>query len=484
VNARRAAAAGVLVLATLAGCSPTTPVISSVGHASPSVTPTPGSLGPPGAGSDGIGDPLVPASGNGGYDVSNYDLDVRYDPASGELTGTAKITARASMALNRFNLDLRPFTIDEVTVDGEKATSSAAKDELTVTPPAPINQNASFVTTVRYRGKPVPYDDPILGAGGFLATRDGAVAIGEPQVAASWYPVNDHPRDKATYTIKITAPDGLTAMSNGVLAGKQSNAGWTTWTWAEGKPMASYLATAVIGNFRVTQSSHNGKPVFLAVAQSLDAETESELAQTPQIVDWLETKFGPYPFDAIGGIIIDDSRIRYALENQTRPIYGAVFFKPNRVDTTVMAHELAHQWYGDSVSVDTWSDIWLNEGFATYAEWMWEDEKLHGKTLQQQFDGNYTSLPANFWTTPIGKPPLTELFGDAVYTRGGMTLLALRKTIGDDVFTKLLRDWAAKKADGNARTDEFIALAEQESGKQLDKFFDDWLYQPKRPSRP
>ena len=338
------------------------------------------------AGAEGLGDSYFPDAGNGGYDVGNYALNLRYDPATDRLSGTAVITAKATQDLSQFNLDFRGLTTERVTVDGTGAKAAQDGDELVVTPAAGLPKDAQFTVEVRYAGVPKAYEEPGLGQIGFLHTDDGAVAIGQPQVAASWYPVNDHPRDKATYTVAIAAPDGLSALSNGVLKEKKSADGYTTWTWSETKPMASYLATVVIGQYRLKESTHDGKPVVLAVDTSLSTQIDTQLARTPEIVDFLESKFGPYPFDAIGGIVVDDRRIRFALENQSRPIYSFAFFDPPGTDGTgVIVHELAHQWYGDSVSVNEWKDIWLNEGFATYAEWLWTEEQKQ-ETAQQIFD--------------------------------------------------------------------------------------------------
>jgi aminopeptidase N len=481
VNGRRVAAAGAgvlaFVLALLAGCT-TTPVLSPI-HA---VTAGPsGAFGP---GSDGLGDTYYPKAGNGGYDVANYDLDLRYDPATDRLTGSATITATATANLTQFNLDLKALTVESVTIDAVPATAKPAGEELVVTPAKHIASGTTFVTVIRYGGVPQAYqDEGGLGEVGFLSTDDGAVAIGQPEVAAAWFPVNDHPRDKATYTVKIAAPDGLTAISNGVLKGKQSTAGWTTWSWVEDTPMASYLATIVIGEYRVQESTHNGKPVFLAVDTSLDPQIDGQLARTPQIVDFLASKFGPYPFDAIGGIVIDDKRIRFALENQTRPIYSWSFFQAGRDGTWVIVHELAHQWYGDSVSVDQWKEIWLNEGFATYAEWLWA-ESNGGQSAQKAFDGYYAQAGSSIWQRPPGDPGKADLFGTSVYIRGGMTLHALRVRVGDDAFFRIIKEWAAQKANGNATTAEFIALAERVSGQQLDQLFADWLNGKARPPRP
>jgi aminopeptidase N len=443
--------------------------------------------GPFGPGADGLGDRYYPKAGNGGCDVGNYDLDVTYEPATKMLTGVATITATATGNLTRFNLDFTGLDTKSVTVDGAAATyEQTPEGELVITPAANIAFGTSFTTVVSYSGMPKGYTDPQLGGTGFLTTADGAIAIGEPEVAATWFPVNDHPRDKATYTIKVTAPTAVAALSNGILLSKQDIAarpGFTTWTWRTTDPMAPYLATMVVGNYRVQESTHNGKPVVLAVHTSLSTAIDTELATTPAAVDFLETVFGPYPFDAIGGIVVNDPRVGFALENQTRPIYSSGFFSPGRDASFVIVHELAHQWYGDSVSVNEWNEIWLNEGFATYSEWLW-DEHRGQRTAQRIFDQFYANSSSDLWSVPPGAPGKERLFSRSVYVRGGMTLHALRVTVGDDDFFKILKDWAVQKDNGNATTTEFIALAEQVSGEQLDTLFNDWLYGESRPPRP
>jgi aminopeptidase N len=280
----------------------------------------------------------------------------------------------------------------------------------------------------------------------------------------------------------MAAPTALAVLSNGVLKGKTAAGGYTTWTWAESKPMASYLATVVIGRYRVKESTHGGLPVVTAVASTLPTAIDAQMDRTPEVVDFLVSQFGPYPFDAMGGIAIDDPRVRFALENQTRPIYSRAFFDRGEA-SWVIAHELAHQWFGDSVAVGSWRDVWLNEGFATYAEWLWtEHQNLGGPQLE--FDRRYGQENSPLWNVPPGDPGVDNLFDDSVYERGGMTLQALRMTVGDGPFFTILKTWAAEKAQANAATAEFVALAERISGKQLDGLFQDWLYGTKRPPRP
>ncbi|MCY1137896.1 M1 family metallopeptidase [Actinoplanes sp. Pm04-4] len=474
---RRTGVAAVLCVAlTVAGCS-----ADDEPAQTPSATPSSAPAFAPGA--EGIGDPYFPKYGNGGYDVAGYDLKLRFDPKTDQLTGTATITATATQDLSRFNFDLSKLTAKNVTVDGVRASSKAEGTELVVTPAQGIVNGRPFTVVVEYGGRPAQLGNAVLGQGGWLENGQGAIALGQPESASTWFPVNDHPSDKATFKLEMTVPEGVEAISNGVPGPRRTTGGWTTWSWSEGSPMASYLAMVVIGQYRVTTTTHNGKPLVLAVAESLPANgpAAQSLGKTAEITDFLATKFGPYPFDANGGVAVDDRKIGYALETQSRPVYGPAFFNggPNE---SVIAHELAHQWFGDSVALEKWQDIWLNEGFATYAEWMWDEHK-GTQTIEQSFDDVYNSYP---WNQPgeAGNPGAERIFGNAVYQRGGMTVYALRKTIGDAAFDQLLKRWTTEHKDGNASTDDLIALAEQVSGKQLDDLFQSWLFTTGKPAKP
>ncbi|SBT64421.1 Peptidase family M1 [Micromonospora sediminicola] len=427
------------------------------------------------------GDPYVPGAGNGGYDVGHYALDVRYDPGDDRLTGTATLTATATEALSRFQLDLAGLDVDRVRVDGEPAKHRHDDAELVVTPAHGLPSGRRFTVEVTYGGVPKPLPNAELGDGGFHATGDGAIALGQPESASTWYPVNDHPSDKATYDIAITVPDGLAALSNGVPKGRTSSGGRTTWRWSEGSPMASYLSTLVIGDYRVTSGTHAGRPLVTAVASALPADgpAAASVARTGEVADFLAARFGPYPFDAYGGVMVADDRIRYALETQSRPVYGPGFFRggPN---TEVVAHELAHQWFGDSVSVARWSDIWLNEGFATYAEWLWAEHD-GGRTVARTVADRYATTD---WTRPTVDPGRAGMFGDAVYQRGALAVHALRRAVGDDTFYRILRGWLAQHRDGNVTTADFVGYAERTAGRPLRALLDAWLVGATPPGLP
>ncbi|PRH77222.1 peptidase [Streptomyces solincola] len=434
-------------------------------------------------GAAGIGDAYYPASGNGGYDVSHYDLRLTYQPRTDLLEGTATLLATTTQRLSRFNLDLG-LEVSEVRVNGRKAAFAASGDhELEVTPAAPLDQGKEVSVVVRYAGKPSE-----LKIGGWTAwhrTPDGGVAAQEPDSAVWWFPSNDHPLDKATYDVSVSVPDGTQAISNGVLQSQPSKLGWTRYNWRSNKPQASYLATLAIGRFDITTDrTASGLPVLNAYSKDLGdnaGAARASVERTAEVAEWLEEVFGPYPFNALGGYVPNVTS-GYALETQTRPFYSPRQFA-NGSNTSVVVHEIAHQWYGDSVSVKGWKDIWINEGFARYSQWLWSEKEGEG-TARQLADYAYALRPAGdpFWTVKPGDPGPDKQFDIAVYDRGALALQALRDTIGDEDFFAVLKGWPQKFAHGNASVGDFVTYAEQVSGKPLAALFDTWLHQPAKPA--
>jgi len=428
-------------------------------------------------GSAGLGDPLYPQGGNGGYDVQHYGLTLDYEPSTNFLQAQARISALATQGLSRFNLDLRGFSIASLRVDGRAASFTRSGQELVITPAKGIVSGKSFLVEVLYSGVPETVIDPDGSSEGWMPTRDGAVALGEPQGSPAWYPVNDNPRDKASYDFSVRVPAGLTAMANGVLLSSATAGGRTTWVWREASPMASYLSSVVIGLFDLTVTTLSGGiPSYVAVDPQLGSS--AVLDQLPTMLDFYASLYGPYPFTAAGAIVDDARFIFYALETQTKPFFDRM------PDELTLAHELSHQWFGDSVTPRTWPDLWLNEGFATWSEWIWEEHQ-GGQSAQQTFDNLYNRSGASdpLWFPPPGNPgDPALLFSASVYVRGGMTLQALRQKVGDVTFFRILRDWASENRHGSVSTPDFVALCERTAGLDLDAFFDVWLYQLGKPT--
>jgi len=430
-------------------------------------------------GADGIGDPYFPLDGNGGIDVLRYRIHDGYWFGDQRLTGHTRITLRTTQALKSFDLDfLLPVT--KVTVDGRPALYDQAghRHELVVQPKRPLAAGRTFEVRVTYAGFPARYG--YRGERNWLADRHEVVAMNQPHMAPWWFPANDHPQDKARVDISITVPRERTVVANGRLLSNRRHGDRRTFHWRADEPMVPYLAFFAAGEFAVAKGVHDGMPWLVAASKRLPTSLEREslrmLRKTPVVVAWLETQLGPYPFSVTGGLVTSLSP-GFALENQTRPTYPFL----GAGATGLLVHELAHQWFGDSVAVHEWRDIWLNEGFATFMEVRYDE--THGGPdgqdwLQSTWDGFSSD---GFWKLPIGDPGAADIFAPQVYTRGAMTLQALRHRVGEAAFWTILRTWTDVHAGGNASTEDFVALAEAGSGQDLDAFFDTWLMAPTRP---
>ncbi|HEU0182816.1 MAG TPA: M1 family metallopeptidase [Agromyces mariniharenae] len=462
------------------------------------------------AGATGADDPYFPYAGNGGYDAQHYDLAVTYTPPAaapapleGELSGIATIDLVATQDLDRFDLDLRDMDVTALSVDGKAAAEVAVPAdgvevdgaaywqvqdddariwELTVQPRPKIKAGQHVQVVVEYEGTTTQPEDIEGALYGWVTMRDGAMVVSEPEGSMTWYPVSDHQTDKATYSFEITVPQGKVAVANGVQSKPAETAnGWTTWFWDAPDEQASYLTTASVGDFviRPTYWSTSGVPIIDAVDANLTparlATTNASLARQVEMIDFFESRFGPYPFGSAGAIV-DDDTVFYALETQTRPVYS------RQASEGTVAHEIAHQWFGNAVSPEGWKDIWLNEGWATYATWLWNEQEGDA-TAQESYNEWYAEEPADsdYWELPIGDPQPLGLFAGPVYDRGAGTLHALRLEVGDEAFFEGAQLWLDRYDDSTGSAKDFQAVFEEVSEQDLDEFFQIWLYDPVKP---
>jgi aminopeptidase N len=433
---------------------------------------------------DSIGDPLYPQLGNSGYDVQHYAIDLSADVAKGTISATTTIEAKALQDLQAFNLDFKGLTIARITVNGASARYTRTEHELTITPAQPLKDGGNFTVAVSYNGVPAtPAAGEDVFAAGWTHYDKGVYVAGEPSGASNWYPVNDHPCDKAAYTVNVTVPKPYVVASNGLLQKTTSNGNTTTYLWSTQYPVASYLATVDIAEFDLqTVQGPNGLPVRNYFEHTVTSDVRDAFAQIPQMIAFFSDRFGAYPFEAYG-VVVPDVKLGFALETQTLSLFGNDVNARRVWPGEVVAHELAHQWFGDSVSLKDWKDIWLNEGFATYAQWLWVEHVEGPQALQQRVQEMHNVVKEQKMLPP-GEPTADDLFNQGVYLRGGLTLHALRVKVGDEVFFRILRTYFERYKYGNANTQDFIAVAEQVSGQRLGDFFNAWLYAEDEPDLP
>lgn len=418
------------------------------------------------AGAPGLDDPYYPLDGNGGYDVGHYEVTIDYDPPSHQLTGTTRVDATATQPLRMFNLDFDGPDVRMVSVNNLPAAFDRnGAHELTVTPLLPLLPGLPFTVTVDYAGQARNTE----GEGWTYAPSGGAFVAGEPHSATTWYPLNDTPLDKATFTLHVSVPEEWEVVSNGVRTQNAVTGVKRNVTWETHQPVLGYLTTVAIDHYDyLEQRRANGTPLISAFAPNAERNRDTE-QRLPEILDFAEALYGPYPFDAAGGIYVD-ADLEFSLETQTRPIYAPW------TDLQTVVHEITHQWWGDSVSVRQWSDICLNECFASYtADYLWP-ERMEGKDVDADYRETIRKYrdDQKFWDIPLENPGAGNEF-TAVYYRGPLFLHALRKQLGDDVFFTAVREFNAAHAYGNASMPEFRTFMQSKSSTELSGFFDAWL---------
>jgi aminopeptidase N len=385
--------------------------------------------------------------------------------------------ALPAQQLRRLTLDFFGPKVTAVRVNGKVAGFGRGGGKLTVLPKQPLPAGEYFTVAVSYSGVPPKITDPDGTNEGWYPTDDGVLAVGEPQGTAAWIPCDNVPGDKATFDIVVTVPKGLKAVANGRRHRVVRRGRLVRYEWREGRPMSTYLAVLDIGRGRIASSTVGGEPAYTLIDPRLEKRSLPVLAELPEIIRFESKLYGPYPFSSAGSIVDFAPKLGYALESQSRPIY------PYVPDLTTVVHETAHQWFGDSVGLKRWPEIWLNEGFATWTEWYYAER--HGRRSAHAIFSRLYKVPASdteFWDPPSAHPGTpVHMFGPSVYVRGAMALEALRLKIGTKPMLRVLHRWAQTHRYGSGEIKEFIALAENISGRNLDPFFQRWLYRRGKP---
>lgn len=437
-------------------------------------------------------DPYTPGHGSAAYRVRHYDLEVDLRLASNRLAGRALIRATAKDRLETVTLSLTGLRAPKIQVNGARPAKTAQRgDELRITPAAPIAKGSDFTVEVRYEGNPGPVDGQ-WGEVGFEELTDGVLVAGQPVGAPTWFPCNDHPSQKATFRITATADAGYRIISNGLLVGHRRKSSRETWVYEVHEPMAPYLATLLVGRCemlelgRIPRRSSPAVGVYAAVPSALRQEALTGLRDQWAMVELFSELFGPYPFRDYTVVVTEDE-LEIPLEAQTLSIVGRNHITRSWESQRLLAHELAHQWFGNSVTARRWEDIWLHEGFACYAEWLWSEHAGQGSA---------TSRAAAAWKLVasqkedivVGAPGPDLMFDDRVYKRGALALHAVRRAMGEDRFFRSLRAFGEENRHANASTADFVEILGRvgagAQGFAPEKLLRPWLFERKLPAFP
>ena len=420
-------------------------------------------------------DPYLPSAGNHGYRVTRYELDLTYKMSSNNLRGEAVITATATEPLEAVHLDLSPhLEVSKVLLNGGRvAKYTRPRGKLSVTPTEPLAVGSAFTLTIRYSGNP----RPIRGAWGEVGWEeltDGVLVANQPNGAASWFPCDDHPSSKAPFHIRLTTDSPYRAVVTGSLVGTKRSGSMTTWEFDLPQPTSTYLVTVNLGQYEHLEAAGGTVPFHAFLPADLKRDFRVAFARQLEMLDVFTDLFGPYPFDSYKVVVTDDE-LEIPLEAMGMSTFGRNTAVSGTADERLIAHELAHQWFGNAVTAAEWKHIWLHEGFACYAEWLWT-EFSGGADAGSHALRYYSKLQNSPQDILLADPGPKDMFDDRVYKRGALTLHVLRNRLGDDKFFALLRDWTTRHKHGTAFTDDFIVLASRYSHDSLSPLWHDWLF--------
>ncbi|MET7681795.1 M1 family metallopeptidase [Streptomyces sp. NPDC005423] len=430
-------------------------------------------------------DPYFPANGDARYRVHRYELALDYRPGPNRLSGTARINAIAGRApLAEFQLNLADFKIGRVRVDGRQPQYTHRGGRLRLRPAKPLRAGTAFTVEVHWSGNPSPVPSP-WGGIGWEELTDGALVASQPVGAPSWYPCNDRPADKASYHLSVTTPSSYAVVAGGRLLTRTTRASTTTWVYEQAAPTSSYLVGLSIGKYETVllgDPGLGGVPQHGHIPAQLLPEFSRDFARQPAMMELFQELFGPYPFDEYA-VVVTEEDLDVPVEAQGLSLFGANHVDGARSSERLVAHELAHQWFGNSVSIADWRHIWLNEGFAKYAEWLWS-ERSGGRTAHQLAAAAHRFLSSLPQDLRLADPGRKSMFDDRLYERGGLTVHAVRCALGDIAFFRMLRAWAGLNRNGSVTTTTFTAHAARFTTEPLDDLFDAWVHGAALPPMP
>lgn len=429
----------------------------------------------------GAGDPYRPQSGDDAYRVVRYDVDLDYRVTSNRLDATVVLHVLTRRRTGVLTVDLAGLRVAKVLVDGRPVRHTHRGRKVRVTLPRTAEADTPLALTIRYGGSPSPVRGP-WGEVGWEELTDGAIVASQPDGAPSWLACNDHPGDKASYRFRVTTESAYTVVCNGTLLERRAGASRTTWVYDAPEPMATYLATVQVGRYRLLDTVMGPVRQRAAVPPRLLASFDVDFGPQPAMMRLFERVFGPYPFAGYT-VVVTDEELEIPVEAQGLSVFGANHVDGRHGSERLVAHELAHQWFGNSLTIGAWRDIWLHEGFACYAEWLWSAEagRDDADTLARKAHQRLAALPQDL---VIGDPGPARMFDDRVYKRGALTLHALRLTVGDTAFGALLKAWTTEHRHGVVSTARFEEHAQRYAPVPLAPLFDTWLRTARLPALP
>jgi aminopeptidase N len=427
-------------------------------------------------------DPYLPRHEPIGLDVSRYELDLDYRVASNRLDGRARVHATALRPLDRIALELAHLRVTKVLVDGRRPQRWTHRDgRLVVRPDRVIAPGSTLVVDVEYGGHPRPVDGP-WGALGWEELSDGVIVAGQPDGAPSWFPCHDDPSDKATFRVAVTTEAGYAVVCNGVLTSRTAKSSRVRWLYEQHEPTAPYLATVQVGRYEEVSLATEPVPQRAYVPARLRDVARHDLGRQHEMLALFAELFGPYPFPEYTVVVTDDP-LEIPLEAHGLSVFGANHLDGRRGAERLVAHELAHQWFGNSLTVALWRDIWLHEGFACYAEWLWS-QASGGRPADALARAAHDRLAREPQDLVIDDPGRERMFDDRLYKRGALALHALRLQVGDEVFFATLREWTRRNRHGSVTTAAFVECASFVARRPLDAVLEPWLGRAELPPLP
>ncbi|WP_051172414.1 M1 family metallopeptidase [Microbacterium indicum] len=427
------------------------------------------------------GDAYAPRSGDVDISVDRYELELDYKVSANRLAGTATITGRAVRDTKGISFDLVGLRASKVRVAGDKGASFKQSDhKLKIRLGRALAAGDTFEIEVTYAGSPRPRRTP-WGSLGWEELDDGVIVASQPTGAPTWFPCDDVPSDKASYRLELTTDAGYAVASGGFVS-RRAARGRRTWVFERDEPTATYLMTVQIGRYLRREVDLGGVRGEILHPRGIAPRVARDFRDLPRMVEVFSEAFGPYPLPDYTVVVTEDD-LEIPLEAQGGAVFGANHIDGRGSLERLIAHELAHQWFGNSVGLAQWRDIWLNEGFACYAEWIWS-EASGGPTAHALALAHHARLAREPQDIVVSDPGAADMFDDRVYTRGALTLHALRLTIGDDAFFAVLRAWTERFRHATATPRDFIAVAEEESGSALAPLFGRWLDRAPLPALP